>query len=188
MYRHYFGAFDHRFSLGPSMVFFGLALVGGAAVSWQQFSTNLLLVDLATPALSVFLTFLTAAFFAFLETARERREVRNAFQYYLAPDMVEQVASDPDKLKLGGETRDLTILFCDIRGFTSISEAFADAPEKLTHIINIFLTGLSKVIQDPAAPSINILATILWPFGTPRPMWHNTAMRRVVQHWICKPH
>ena len=61
--------------------------------------------------------------------------------------MVEQVASDPDKLKLGGETRDLTILFCDIRGFTSISEAFADAPEKLTHIINIFLTGLSSVIQ-----------------------------------------
>ena len=138
----------YRFSLGPSMVFFGLALVGGAAVSWQQFSTNLLLVDPATPALSVFLTFLTAAFLHFLETARERREVRNAFQYYLAPDMVEQVASDPDKLKLGGETRDLTILFCDIRGFTSISEAFADAPEKLTHIINIFLTGLSKVIQD----------------------------------------
>lgn len=138
----------YRFSLGPGIVFFVASLAVGTMISWQQFSNNLLLIDPATPALSVFLTFLTAAFLHFLETARERREVRNAFQYYLAPDMVEQVASDPDKLKLGGETRDLTILFCDIRGFTSISEAFADAPEKLTHIINIFLTGLSKVIQD----------------------------------------
>lgn len=137
----------YRFSLVPSIAFLALALCGGAALSWQQFSNHLVLVDPATPGLSVFLTFLTAAFLHFLETARERREVRNAFQYYLAPDMVEQLANDPDKLKLGGETRDLTILFCDIRGFTTISEAFASAPEKLTHIINIFLTGLSKVIQ-----------------------------------------
>lgn len=137
----------YRFSLVPSIAFLGLALISGAAISWYQFSNHLVLIDPATPGLSIFLTFLTAAFLHFLETARERREVRNAFQYYLAPDMVEQVASDPDKLKLGGETRDLTILFCDIRGFTTISEAFADAPEKLTHIINIFLTGLSSVIQ-----------------------------------------
>jgi adenylate cyclase len=137
----------YRFSLVPSIAFLGLALISGAAISWHQFSNHLVLIDPATPGLSIFLTFLTAAFLHFLETARERREVRNAFQYYLAPDMVEQVASNPDKLKLGGETRDLTILFCDIRGFTTISEAFADAPEKLTHIINIFLTGLSSVIQ-----------------------------------------
>ena len=137
----------YRFSLVPSIAFMALALIGGAAFSWLQFSNQRVLIDPATPGLSIFLTFLTAAFLHFLETARERREVRNAFQYYLAPDMVEQVASDPDKLKLGGETRDLTILFCDIRGFTTISEAFADAPEKLTHIINIFLTGLSSVIQ-----------------------------------------
>ena len=137
----------YRFSLVPSIAFLGLALISGAAISWHQFSNHLVLIDPATPGLSIFLTFLTAAFLHFLETARERRKVRNAFQYYLAPDMVEQVASNPDKLKLGGETRDLTILFCDIRGFTTISEAFADAPEKLTHIINIFLTGLSSVIQ-----------------------------------------
>ena len=133
----------YRFSLVPSILFFGLSLAAGTALSWQQFSSNLLLIDPATPALSVFVTFLTAAFLHFLETARERREVRNAFQYYLAPDMVEQMANDPDKLKLGGETRDLSILFCDIRGFTSISEAFADAPEKLD-IINIFLRSVES--------------------------------------------
>ncbi|MGC6535545.1 MAG: CHASE2 domain-containing protein [Parvibaculales bacterium] len=137
-----------RFSIVPGVLFFVVATAAGAAISWQQFSDNLLLVDPATPTLSVFVTFLVASFLHFLETARERREVRNAFQYYLAPDMVKQIANDPEKLKLGGETRDLTILFCDIRGFTSISEAFADAPEKLTHVINIFLTGLSTVIQN----------------------------------------
>ena len=140
----------YRFSLVPGISFMVLSIAASAYVSWQQFADNLILVDPATPALSAFLTFLTAAFLHYLETARERREVRNAFQYYLAPDMVEQIASDPDKLKLGGETRDLTILFCDIRGFTSISEAFADAPEKLTHVINIFLTGMSTVIQNRA--------------------------------------
>ncbi len=139
-----------RFSIVPGLAVFAGAVAAGSYASWQQFSGALVLIDPATPALTAFVTFLTAAFLHFLQTARERREVRNAFQYYLAPDMVEQIASDPDKLKLGGETRDLTILFCDIRGFTTISEAFADAPEKLTHVINIFLTGMSTAIQNRA--------------------------------------
>ena len=137
-----------RFSIVPGLLIFASSVAAGSFISWKQFSEQLLLIDPATPALTAFITFLTAAFLHFLQTARERREVRNAFQYYLAPDMVEQIASDPDKLKLGGETRDLTILFCDIRGFTTISEAFADAPEKLTHVINIFLTGMSTAIQN----------------------------------------
>lgn len=139
-----------RYSIVPSLIVFFVTTAAGLAISWQQFSTALLLVDPATPAVTIFATFLTAAFLHFLQTARERRDVRNAFQYYLAPDMVEQIAEDPARLKLGGETRNLTILFCDIRGFTTISEAFADAPEKLTHIINIFLTGLSQAIQARA--------------------------------------
>lgn len=139
-----------RFSIVPGLAVFAAAVAAGSYASWQQFSDALVLIDPATPALTTFMTFLAAAFLHFLQTARERREVRNAFQYYLAPDMVEQIASDPDKLKLGGETRDLTILFCDIRGFTTISEAFADAPEKLTHVINIFLTGMSTAIQNRA--------------------------------------
>jgi adenylate cyclase len=136
-----------RFSLVPSILFLLASMSAAMAFSWYQFLSELRLVDPATPSLTAFVTFLTAAFLHFLETARERREVRNAFQYYLAPDMVEQIASNPEKLKLGGETRNLTILFADIRGFTSISEVFSDSPEKLTHVINAFLTGMSQVIQ-----------------------------------------
>ena len=65
---------------------------------------------------------------------------QGAFAQYLAPDMVDALIADPEKLKLGGEKRIMTIMFCDVRGFTSISEALKDTPEKLTEIINILLT------------------------------------------------
>lgn len=124
------------------------AFVIGGAVSWHAFTEQLILVDPVAPTLTAFATFLVAAGFQFLQTARERSQVRNAFRYYLAPDMVEQLAANPDRLKLGGEIRDLTILFTDIRGFTTISEAFADKPDQLTHVINIFLTQMSQIIQS----------------------------------------
>ena len=139
-----------RFSIVPSLVFLLAAISAGAAISWYQFSIHFLLIDPATPSLNVFVAFLVAAFLHFLQTARERREVRNAFRYYLAPDMVAQIANNPSKLQLGGETRNLTVLFADIRGFTTISETFADAPAKLTHIINVFLTSMSQLIQARA--------------------------------------
>jgi adenylate cyclase len=72
--------------------------------------------------------------------------VRGAFGRYLSPVLVEQLANDPDKLKLGGETRQISALFCDIRGFTSISEQLP--PEALTDLLNRFLTPLTDVILN----------------------------------------
>ncbi len=77
----------------------------------------------------------------FFATAQEKARVRGAFQRYLSPDMVERVADDPASLKLGGEMRDITILFSDIRGFTSISEKMD--PEALTNLLNEFLTPMT---------------------------------------------
>jgi adenylate cyclase len=65
---------------------------------------------------------------------------------YLAPAMVERIAANPGALKLGGEMRDMTLMFCDLRGFTTISEMY-DA-EGLTHLINRFLTPMTGIIQD----------------------------------------
>ncbi len=124
------------------------ALVCVCTLSWYSFSEHLILIDPVLPSLSVFITFLTASFLHYYKTARERREIRDAFKHYLPYDIVKQVAFNPDKLKLGGETRNLTILFADIRDFTTISEVFADAPNRLTYLINIFLTGMSKIIQN----------------------------------------
>ena len=79
---------------------------------------------------------------------RQKRELRKAFDQYLSPDMIEQLVEDPKKLKIGGESREMTIMFCDIRGFTSISERFKNEPEKLAGIINRLLTVLTREILD----------------------------------------
>ena len=64
---------------------------------------------------------------------------KGAFAQYLSPDMVDSLIEEPDKLKLGGEKRVMSIMFCDVRGFTAISEALKTKPEKLTEVINIYL-------------------------------------------------
>lgn len=79
---------------------------------------------------------------------RQKRELRRAFDQYLSPDMIEKLVEDPEKLKIGGESREMTIMFCDIRGFTSISERFKNEPDKLADIINRLLTTLTAEILD----------------------------------------
>ncbi|HUK59790.1 MAG TPA: adenylate/guanylate cyclase domain-containing protein [Stellaceae bacterium] len=81
---------------------------------------------------------------------REGRYVRSAFRHYLSPDMVNLLAEQPHRLKLGGETRAMTMLFCDVRGFTAISESFKSNPQGLTQLINRFLTPLTDIIMSRA--------------------------------------
>jgi FixJ family two-component response regulator len=83
---------------------------------------------------------------ALAEEGRRRRAVESAFSQYVAPAIVERVVADPEFLSLGGETRDMTILFADIRGFTAISESLKDNPQGLTGIINSVLSDLSDII------------------------------------------
>jgi adenylate cyclase len=77
---------------------------------------------------------------------KSRRDITRAFSRYLSPALVERLANDPSQLKLGGERRTLTILFCDVRGFTTIAEAMKDDPERLTTLINRLLTPLSDIV------------------------------------------
>jgi adenylate cyclase len=74
--------------------------------------------------------------------------VRAAFGQYLSPELVEQLAGDPGRLVLGGETREMTVLFCDVREFTSLSESYKADPQALTALINRLLTPLSGAILD----------------------------------------
>ncbi len=124
---------------------FAVAALGGAAwFSWWSFTANNMLVDPVTPSIAVLFVYLTESLRHFITTEREKQQVRDAFSHYMSPALVERLAEHPEALKLGGEMREMTILFCDIRGFTTISEQF-DA-EGLTRFINRFLTPMTDEI------------------------------------------
>jgi len=82
----------------------------------------------------------------YAEERKKRRQITRAFSQYLAPALVDQLARDPSKLKLGGEKREISILFCDVRGFTTIAEQLKDDPQQLTMLINRLLTPLSDIV------------------------------------------
>lgn len=136
--------------LGAVTVFtMGLALAALlAGVSWYYFSSQGLLIDVTYPLLSSFMVFLTMLSVNYFREEARRRQVREAFSQYLSPDLVEQLAENPDKLVLGGETREMSILFSDVRDFTGISESCKSDPQKLTQLINRLLTPLSRAILD----------------------------------------
>jgi len=124
----------------------GLAAVAGAIlISWFAFARFGWQVDPIYPSLAVVIATLTGTVVIYLRAEAERAQVRAAFTRYMSPDLVEQLARHPERLRLGGENRELTMLFCDIRGFTAISEGFADAAG-LTRFINRFLTPMTEII------------------------------------------
>ena len=119
------------------------------AVSWYFFATRQVLVDPLLPALATILVFISVTVAQYLSSEREKRFIRNAFGRYLAPSMVSRLSDDPQALKLGGEMRELTLLFCDIRGFTSLSEDLD--PEGLTRLLNDFLTPMTDELLKSGA-------------------------------------
>ena len=118
--------------------------VGG---SFYAFWEHRLQLDPSFPTLSVALVAMFMATANYLREERQRQQIRGAFGQYVSPDLVNQLSEDPDKLILGGERRPLSILFSDVRGFTTISESFKDNPAGLTVLMNRFLTVLSNAIQ-----------------------------------------
>ena len=75
-----------------------------------------------------------------------RLQIKKQFEHYLSPDMVKKLQKNPSLLKLGGERKELTFMFSDIRGFTPISESMKDNPEELTRYVNKFLTAMTDII------------------------------------------
>ncbi|MBI5966515.1 MAG: adenylate/guanylate cyclase domain-containing protein [Deltaproteobacteria bacterium] len=96
------------------------------------------------PLLNLILTYLGITGYRYMTEEREKKKIRGAFQYYLSPSVVDQMLHNPEKLKLGGEKKDLTVLFSDIRGFTSISERMT--PETLVKFLNEYLTKMTDIV------------------------------------------
>jgi adenylate cyclase len=122
---------------------FATVLIG---TSWYFFTVHRLLVDFTYPLLSTTAIYLTLIFSSFVREQAQRKQIRSAFAQYMSPALVEQLAQSPEKLVLGGEDRELTIMFSDVRGFTTISETFKHDPQGLTALMNRFLTPLTNAI------------------------------------------
>jgi adenylate cyclase len=124
---------------------FASLLIG---TSWYFYAKHRMLIDFTYPLLSTTAIYLTLIFTSFVREQAQRRQIRSAFGQYLSPALIEQLAQSPEKLVLGGEQREMTIMFSDVRGFTTISESYKNDPQGLTTLMNRFLTPLTNAILD----------------------------------------
>jgi adenylate cyclase len=140
--------------LAPKVTAGTLFLLGGAiailtiGLSWYCFTFLDLLIDYTFPLLSSLLVYSVLVCTNYVTVSADRHRIRSAFSQYISPALVEQLAQSPEKLTLGGERRDLTVLFADVRGFTAISEVYRDDPQGLTALINRLFTPLTNDIIE----------------------------------------
>ena len=125
-----------------------LAILGGIAYySIHKYTSSLVLLDATFPVLAGFLIFTQAAFNNFYKQFKLREQIKKQFEHYLAPAMVKKLQKDPSLLKLGGDTKEMTYLFSDIRGFTPISEQFKTDPQGLGKLINRYMTPMTDLVM-----------------------------------------
>ena len=127
----------------PLLVF---VLGGISYASFMAYANKGWLVDPSFAVLYIFLIWSHSTYNNFATQSRLRQQIKKQFEHYLDPGMVKKLQKNPSLLKLGGETKTMTFLFSDIRGFTPISEKYKGNPEGLTRLINRFLTSMTDII------------------------------------------
>ncbi|MBI5883667.1 MAG: adenylate/guanylate cyclase domain-containing protein [Elusimicrobia bacterium] len=135
-----------KFGAGWGLFIAATAAMGAAALSWTAFTRWGWLLDAVYPAAVILVIYGFVTVISYLRSEGERRRVRGAFSRYMSPVLAEQLAAHPEKLKLGGESKVMTFHFCDIAGFSTISE-FYD-PQGLIQFLNGFLTPMTEIILD----------------------------------------
>jgi adenylate cyclase len=105
-----------------------------------------LLFDPVYPSAAIGVIYILSLIMNYIRTEAQAKEIRGAFGLYISPDFMEELTDNPDKLKLGGEMRELSVMFTDIRNFTTISEQLT--PEELINTMNDFLTPMSDVVMN----------------------------------------
>ncbi len=111
-----------------------------------EMDSRFLWVPLVAPLVASFLSFIGSTAYVSIVEGREKRFIRGAFSKYVSPAVVEQISQDPESLRLGGQKRELTILFSDLAGFTTLSERL-DAQELVT-LLNDYLTEMTDIVLE----------------------------------------
>ena len=120
-----------------------IAVVGSA---WSARAYMGSLLDPSFPALVLTALYIFCTGFFYFHTTRDRNRVRTAFSHYMAPSIVEELARRPDKLRLGGENRTVTLYRSDLAGFSKMSEELA--PQELVQLMAEYLTAMTDIVMD----------------------------------------
>ncbi len=121
-------------------------IVGLVFLGYHLMFSEGLIINIVYPILAAALVFMTVMLFNYFFEGRQKRFIKNAFGTYLSPALVDQLVDQPEKLSLAGEEKELTVLFSDIRGFTSISEKLT--AEGLASFLNEYLTPMSDIVME----------------------------------------
>ena len=137
-----------KLSVKMTVPFYALFVAGVAYGSYYLFQTQLQLWDPSYLILSGSIVFAHLIFNNFAREFRLKQQIKKQFGTYLSPALVEKLQKNPELLKLGGETRELSIMFTDVRGFTTISEHYGADVQGLTQIMNRYMTAMTAKILE----------------------------------------
>ena len=124
-----------------------LEAVGIIAAAFAAYNWGSLWVHMVTPSAGIVIAFISVTLYNYATEGSQKRFIKSAFSQYLSPKVIDQIIADPSQLKLGGEKREMTAIFTDIRSFSTISEALGD-PEKLVELLNYYLTRMSNIVLN----------------------------------------
>ena len=125
---------------------FLLVIVVYSAINFYFYIYHGLVFSLSYPLVACFLSMITINLYLFMLERKQKTFIRGAFSQYLSPAVIDMIVKDPDKLKLGGERREMTAFFSDIQGFSTVSESLT--PEELVQLLNEYLTSMCEVISS----------------------------------------
>ena len=131
-----------------SFILIVLSLAAGPIIGNILFNKHGWLIDYTWPFACIFVVWSCATFIRYIAESRSKKLIKKQFEHYLAPPIVKLLQKDPSQLKLGGDTRELSILFSDLRGFTTISEHFKTNPQGLTELVNRYLTPMTGCVIE----------------------------------------
>jgi class 3 adenylate cyclase len=137
--------FSNRITLsvgGTAIIIIAVIAFSFAAYQWGN-----LWIPMVSFIAGSALAFTTVTLYNYATEGSQKRFIKSAFSQYLSPKVIEQIIADPSQLKLGGEKREMTAIFTDIRSFSTISEALGD-PAKLVELLNFYLTRMSNIVLD----------------------------------------
>ncbi|MDP1732183.1 MAG: adenylate/guanylate cyclase domain-containing protein, partial [Devosia sp.] len=135
--------------LGPraGLLIGSASLIGAASFSWLMFSSQGVMIDPSFPLVGLALVYASLVFFQFLITDADKRQIRRAFGYYVAPSLLAEIERNGERLKLGGETRQLSVMFTDVRDFTPLSEKLE--PRRILSVLNTLFGALgARIVEE----------------------------------------